>query len=95
MLITRSFSHINLKTAQYETKVAAHLRSFFEKVGSFVQLFIVYISAHTFPRYMLRLRSLYIDSQTIIFRPSCMPYLIQATDLLMTRELCYGEICQL
>ena len=31
-------------------KVAAHLRSFFEKVGSFARLFIVYICAHTFSR---------------------------------------------
>ena len=30
--------------------VAAHLRSFFEKVGSLPRVFIVYICAHTFPR---------------------------------------------
>ena len=32
------------------TRVAAHLRSFFEKVGSLPRVFIVYICAHTFPR---------------------------------------------
>ena len=31
-------------------KVAAHLRSCFEKVGSLPHVFIVYICAHTFPR---------------------------------------------
>ena len=51
--------------------VAAHLRSFFEKVGSLPRVFIVYICAHTFPRYTLRLRSLYfIGSQAISFRSS-------------------------
>ena len=34
----------------YKLTVAAHLRSFFEKVGSFARVFIAYICAHTFPR---------------------------------------------
>ena len=34
----------------HNLSVAAHLRSFFEKVGSFALLFIAYICAHTFHR---------------------------------------------
>ena len=42
-----------VKTCQkgvIKNSVAAHLRSFFEKVGSLPRVFIVYICAHTFPR---------------------------------------------
>ena len=50
--------------------VAAHLRSFFEKVGSLPRVFIVYICAHTFPRYTFRLRSLYFIGPSAKFPPA-------------------------
>ena len=45
-----TFVYINLNRAfVIIVLVAAHLRSFFEKVGSLPRIFIVYICAHIFP----------------------------------------------